>query len=213
MSALRTIGGVALLVTLGGCVNAVVFSTSNHIGIDLNALEGGQQSAKVGIQREEAVAMPVCANAADWKHPSRPCTGIRKQAYSTMAASEVQTGTLLLAGLTSVQIAQVFATGTAAQKGTAPRAVAETFAALRDVPALPADVARAAKYVIDSLASPTTAEQKAAMVDAVTRRLDCAAAATAIDCVRAAARDDKQQRALELLADDISGLRTAAGDK
>jgi hypothetical protein len=76
--------------------------------------------------------MPACENAAD-ANPFHGCTKVLPRAYSTLAVSNVETGTLLLAGLGSTKIQQVFATGRAAQVPNAPSSVAQTFAALENL--------------------------------------------------------------------------------
>lgn len=125
--------GVLLLLFLSGCGNALVFSTSTLFGIELNALEGGQQTAKVAIQRMEGVSMPACKyeSTADW-FTTRSCNPakMRREAYSTLAIMDSETGVLLLPGLTNSYVKQVFATGRAASDTLAPEAAASTMRAL-----------------------------------------------------------------------------------
>jgi hypothetical protein len=121
---------LALLVALSsnGCANAIVFATSYQLGIEVNAVENGQQTARVAVSKTEGVTMPVCKDPERW--PLEDCDDLRKQAYSTISMSDLQTGTLLLGALTTTRVRQVFATGDAAKEASAPKAVSETFSAL-----------------------------------------------------------------------------------
>jgi hypothetical protein len=128
-------GTVAALLPflISGCGNALVFSTSTLYGIELNALEGGQQTAKVAVQRLEGVSMPTCRyeGPKDW-FTTRSCDPkeMRKEAYSTLAIMDSKTGPLLLPDLKTGYVNQVFVTGQAASESVAPRSAASTMRAL-----------------------------------------------------------------------------------
>lgn len=101
-----------------GCADTIVFVTSTTTGIEVSAVEGGKQTAKVGYERAEGVIMPM-----------RTDNGVRKEAYSVVAAYDMRVTGLALANLGSVRIAQVFATGKAAEKPLSVKQVEKTFAA------------------------------------------------------------------------------------
>lgn len=127
---IMSISVVPLAASLG-CGNTLLFTTSHLIGIEVNAMEGGQQTAKVAIQRFEGVSMPACRDGGWNLWFGKPCQDVIPKAYSTLAMSEVQTGNLILGSLTPSRITQVFATGEAAQQRSAGKAVAKTFRALK----------------------------------------------------------------------------------
>ncbi len=104
-----------------GCARAVVFATGTRVGIELNAVENGQQTVMVGYKRSEGVFMPV--REEDDEAP-------RKTAFSTLSASNFETGTLLLAGLGSTKVKSVFATGAAASEYNAPKSVSKALHAM-----------------------------------------------------------------------------------
>jgi hypothetical protein len=105
---------------LSACKNSVLFTTSTMLGVELNALEGGEQSVKVGYQRAEGVMMPV--RKKDGK--------IMEEAYPVISLYDMDTGSLLLRALTTTRVKQVFATGRAAVKPTAAGAALKAFQAL-----------------------------------------------------------------------------------
>lgn len=94
---------------LSGCAkDAVIFSTSTRLGIELNTTEGGQQGVRIGYKRSEGVTMP-----------QRKEDGtLRDEAYPVFAAFRFDTGSVLLAGLGTTEIDQRFATGDAANAAT-----------------------------------------------------------------------------------------------
>ena len=55
---MASVGSSVLDRDVAGCANAVVFSTSQLAGIELNAAENNQQTVKVGLSRVEAISMP-----------------------------------------------------------------------------------------------------------------------------------------------------------
>lgn len=112
-----------------GCGSAVIFSTSYLAGIEIEPGENGQQSARVALQKFEGVAMPGCKETTQW-WSFRPCEEVLPKAYSTLSFSDLDTGTLLLGGLTDVKITQVFATGTAAKEAMESDAAVNAFYAL-----------------------------------------------------------------------------------
>ena len=93
---------------LGCAKDAVVFSTSTRLGIELNTTEAGQQGVRIGYKRSEGVTMP-----------QRKEDGtVREEAYPVFAAFRFDTGSVLLAGLGATKIDQRFATGEAADSAT-----------------------------------------------------------------------------------------------
>jgi hypothetical protein len=103
-----------------GCSNTLLFTTGTQLGIEVNAAEGGQQTAKVGYQRFEGTVMPI---------RKRDGT-IAEEVYPVLAVYSLETGTLLLGGLTTTKIRQVFATGKAAVQPRAAEAVERAFRSL-----------------------------------------------------------------------------------
>ncbi len=96
----------AALCVAPGCRHAVIFTTSNLTGVELNAVEGGMQTVRVGYDRTEGVLMPMRRD---------PVSGEYAEAYSVLAGSSIQSSGFLLASLGNVRVTQVFATGAAAQ--------------------------------------------------------------------------------------------------
>lgn len=97
------IGATSLL---GGCAsdsNTILHGSRTMLGVELSTLEGGEQTAKVGYSREEALIMPV-----------RNKQKQLRDAYSTLSYSELDTGVLALTGLTSAKFTEFFASGLAA---------------------------------------------------------------------------------------------------
>ena len=119
---------VTLALAMVGCTNAILFASSYQAGIEINAFENGRQTAKVAVTKSEGVTMPVCRDTA--RRWFDNCHDVREEAYSTLSLAEFQTGTLLLGGLTTARVRQVFATGKAAQEESAPGEMTETFVAM-----------------------------------------------------------------------------------
>jgi hypothetical protein len=118
---------VALAPTVA-CTNAILFASSYQAGIEINALENGRQTARVAVSKTEGVTMPVCRDEA--RRWFARCNDVREKAYSTLSLAELKTGTLLLGGLTTTRVRQIFATGKAAQDVSAPALMAQTFLAM-----------------------------------------------------------------------------------
>ena len=92
-----------------GCIsNAVVFSTSTRLGIEISAAEGGQQHALIGYKRFEGVTMPMREDQGE----------LISEAYSIYAFYKLETGSLLLPDLKPIQVDQRFAMGEAALAAT-----------------------------------------------------------------------------------------------
>ncbi len=125
----RVVAVILLVTACGGCADAVIFSTSNLVGIEVDPVENGQQNATVALQTADGVAMPACKDTGAGGWP-KPCGELLPKAYSVLAVSYVSTGSLLLAGLSNVSIKQVFATGKAATTDDSVAAVAATFTAI-----------------------------------------------------------------------------------
>ncbi len=108
-------GLIALLLVINsGCApSAIVFATSTMAGIELAPAEAGQQTAHIGYKRAEAVIMPTRNKKGE----------LLSEAYPVSSAYRFETGRILLDGLGTTRIHQVFATGKAAEKnaGTAVR--------------------------------------------------------------------------------------------
>lgn len=111
----RQMSGLAVGVLLGmGCVSdSVVFSTATMYGIELNAVEQGGQTIKVGFHRVEGVVMPMVDDDGN----------LLDEAYPVAAAYKSNTGALLLAALTNNYVRQSFATGAAADSPLAQAGV------------------------------------------------------------------------------------------
>jgi hypothetical protein len=123
----RTISLLAVLLVLPlatACQNSILFTTSNLTGLELNTVEGGQQTAKLGYQRFEGVVMPMrTRELADG-------TVIYEEAYSVLAATSMQSKGFLTSTLSNVRITQVFATGRAAVQENAGKVLQKAVAAL-----------------------------------------------------------------------------------
>lgn len=130
-SMLKVTFAIVFVSVLVGCTNAMVFTSSYLAGIEITpAGNNGQQSVKVGLQKFEAVTMPACKTPGSGSSFFEPCQELMPEAYSLISMSDMSTGTLLLGGLTSVQIKQVFATGKAALAPKAADSVRNGFVAL-----------------------------------------------------------------------------------
>jgi hypothetical protein len=118
-----------LLVFVTGCANnAVVFTTMTRTGVEINAAEGGQQSAHVGFDRFEGVLMPLVFTNSQGQAETL------KQAYPVYAEYEFASGGLTPASATNggaLILRQVFATGKAATKGNTQKNVEKDFKALQ----------------------------------------------------------------------------------
>jgi hypothetical protein len=103
------------------------------MGIELNALEGGEQSIKVGYQRAEGVIMPVRKKGDQ----------LMDEAYPVISIYDMDTGPLLLRTLSTTRVKQVFATGRAAVKPNSADAALRAFESLEGE-LLPDDVLKPA---------------------------------------------------------------------
>lgn len=95
----------------GGCVSdAILFTTATQVGIEVNGLDNGKQTARIGYERAEFVSMPV----------RKKDGSLRSEAYSVVSAFHFDSGTILLSasGPQPTKIVQIFATGAAASVDT-----------------------------------------------------------------------------------------------
>ena len=125
--ALSGLAALALLCAIG-CANTVVVSTSTMIGVEINAADAGEQTAKVGYQRAEGVVMPIRKSKANVRCGE---SSIIPNAYPVISVFELKTGSLLLAGLGPLRLNSVFATGRAAVADNEPSSVVNSFSALK----------------------------------------------------------------------------------
>ena len=97
-------------VAFSGCAsNSVAFVTTTTTGVEINAVEGGQQSAKVGFERFEGVVMPMVTKNNEKE------TVYLTDAYPIYAEYEFHSGGLTTTGENAgLIIRQVFAIGRAA---------------------------------------------------------------------------------------------------
>ena len=85
---------IAALLLLGiafcGCQRNLYFGTGTQFGLELNALEGGCQTVKLGFQRVEGVVMPLRRTAED----DANAPGQIKEAYPVLSIYDMDTGSL-----------------------------------------------------------------------------------------------------------------------
>ena len=136
---------LAVLALLAGCTapRAVVFVTGTQLGIEVNTVEGGQQSAHVGYRRAEGVAMPLVAKYDEVVDKrGKPTTNhvqvVMTNAYPVISLFQLDTGSLLVPATTQtatgssgpLRLHQVFATGRAAVIAVQSGAAKQDFATL-----------------------------------------------------------------------------------
>lgn len=105
-----------LVILLSGCVkDGVFFVSSTQLGIEVNTVEDGQQTARIGYSRSEATIMPVRDG----------CYGeLLPEAYPLLSVFEMDSGPLLVSAFTTTTVRQIFVTGKASLEADAPLAVA-----------------------------------------------------------------------------------------
>ena len=105
-----------LVILLSGCVkDGVFFVSSTQLGIEVNTVEDGQQTARIGYSRSEATIMPVRDG----------CYGeLLPEAYPLLSVFEMDSGPLLVSAFTTTAVRQIFVTGKASLEADAPLAVA-----------------------------------------------------------------------------------------
>ena len=106
------LGMVGVVVMTCGCRSTVTFAASTMIGVEINGVETGEQSAKVGYQRVEGVTMPL---RFDEEAGSLDNSGeVMPDAYPVISAFKMKTGSLFSSSMGDMEIHQVFASGEAA---------------------------------------------------------------------------------------------------
>ncbi|MCR9093061.1 MAG: hypothetical protein NXI30_02480 [bacterium] len=101
---------ISALTALVGCsADGIVFATWTRTGIEISPAEGGQQSVAIGYERAEGITMPT--RRTDDEGNSGP---VMDEAYPTLSVFQMDSGSVLLAGLGTTRVHSVFAVGKAA---------------------------------------------------------------------------------------------------
>jgi len=130
MKRLLILSIVLAVVVTTGCQNTLYFATGTQFGIEINAAEGGRQTAKIGYHRMEGVVMPLRRTDEQAEEGGK----LKPAAYPVLSIFDLESGTLLLAGLGTTKVRQVFATGRAAVQEKSVESVNNTMRALAGVP-------------------------------------------------------------------------------